>query len=157
MDYKIHSLRDIVKEAITHTDAKARRHTTNVEVEWKGQCLVFCDEIEMEQVFVNMINNSIDAVKGLSDKWVTVHLEERDGQVLLRIRGSGQRIAPEVQKKLFQPFFTTKPVGQGTGLGLSMVKGILDEHHAAIELLGDDPHTCFEIRFPKAEVKKDAA
>lgn len=111
----------------------------------------------MEQVFVNLINNAIDAVTSLSEKWVTIQLQEMDGRAVLRIRDSGPRIRPEIQQKLFQPFFTTKPVGQGTGLGLSIVKGILDEHQATIELVADDPHTCFEIRFPKVEVQKNAS
>lgn len=156
-DYKFHSLRDIVKEALVLTDAKARRHFTRVGGDYKSECRVFCDEIEMEQVFVNMINNAIDAVQNLSEKWVMLELQESDGRIVVRIRDSGPRIGPDIQKKLFQPFFTTKPVGEGTGLGLSIVKGILDEHHATIELVADDLHTCFEIHFPKAEVKKDAA
>ena len=155
-DYKVHSLREIVKEALVLTDAKARRHSAKVGVDCKSECQVFCDEIEMEQVFVNLINNAVDAVMVLSEKWVTLELQERDGRVVVRIRDSGPRISHEIQQKLFQPFFTTKPVGQGTGLGLSIVKGILDEHHATIELVADDSHTCFEISFPKTEVKKDA-
>jgi signal transduction histidine kinase len=156
-DFKVHSLSEIIKEAIVLTEAKTRRHSTKIQLDCQAQSHVLCDEIEMEQVFVNLINNAVDAVKMLSEKWVRLDLQEINGRVVLRIRDSGPRISPEIQQKLFQPFFTTKPVGQGTGLGLSIVKGILDEHHATIELVADDPHTCFEIRFPKAEVKKDAA
>ncbi|MCX6119667.1 MAG: PAS domain-containing protein [Proteobacteria bacterium] len=156
-DYKLHSLSDIIKEAIVLTDAKAQSHSTKIEVDCQSECLVLCDEIEMEQVFVNLINNAVDAVNLLSEKWVRLQLNEVGGRVVIRIRDSGPRIGPEIQQKLFQPFFTTKPVGKGTGLGLSIVKGILDEHHATIELVADDPHTCFEICLSKAEGKKDEA
>jgi C4-dicarboxylate-specific signal transduction histidine kinase len=156
-DYKLHSLSVIVKEAVVLTDVRARPHSTKVEVDCQSECDVLCDEIEMEQVFINLINNAVDAVKVLSEKWVRLQIQEVGGCVVIRIRDSGPRISPEIQQKLFQPFFTTKEVGQGTGLGLSIVKGILDEHRATIELVADDPHTCFEIRFPKAEAKKDAA
>ncbi len=156
-DYKHHSLAGIPSEAIVLTDAKARRHSTKIEVDCKSECHVLCDEIEMEQVFINLINNAVDAVKALSEKWVKIQLQEVGTSVILRIRDSGPRINTEIQQKLFQPFFTTKPVGQGTGLGLSIVKGILDEHHATIELVADDRHTCFEICFPKAEVERDPA
>lgn len=154
-EYKIHSLCDIIKEAVVLTAAKAQRHTTKVDVDCKSECYVLCDEIEIEQIFVNMINNAIDAVKGLSEKWVTLELRESDGRVLSRIKDSGPRISSDIEKKMFQPFFTTKPVGKGTGLGLSITKGILDEHHATIELVADDPHTCFEIRFLKADPPYD--
>jgi signal transduction histidine kinase len=50
---------------------------------------------------------------------------------------------------MFLPFFTTKKVGEGTGLGLSISKGILEEHGASVQILPDEPHTCFEIRFPR--------
>ncbi len=156
-EYKRHSLAEIVKEAIVLTDAKARRHSTKIEVDKRSECHVLCDEIEMEQVLVNLINNAVDAVKSLSEKWVRIQLQEVGGRVILRISDSGPRISSEIQQKLFQPFFTTKPVGEGTGLGLSIVKGILDDHHATIELVADDRHTCFEICFPKAEAKTDAA
>lgn len=156
-DYKVHSLCDIIKEAVVLTEAKSQRHSTKVEVECQSECQVFCDEIEIEQVFVNLISNAVDAVKILSEKWVVLQLQKIEGLVVLRIRDSGPRISSEIQKKLFQPFFTTKPVGQGTGLGLSIAKGILDEHHATIELVADDPYTCFEIRFPEVETKKHAS
>jgi C4-dicarboxylate-specific signal transduction histidine kinase len=156
-EYKHHSLADIVKEAIVLTDAKARQHSTKIEVDCRSEGHVLCDEIEMEQVLVNLINNAVDAVKALSEKWVRIQLQEVGGRVILRIRDSGPRISPKIQQKLFQPFFTTKPVGEGTGLGLSIVKGILDDHHATIELVADERQTCFEICFPNAEVKKDAA
>jgi signal transduction histidine kinase len=156
-DHKCHSLAEIVNEAIVLTDAKARRHSTKIEVDCKSECYVLCDEIEMEQMLVNLINNAVDAVKLLPERWVRIQLEDVGGSVSLRIRDSGPRISPEIQQKLFQPFFTTKPVGEGTGLGLSIVKGILEDHHATIELVADDRLTCFEICFPKAETKKDVA
>lgn len=156
-EYHHHSLVEIVKEAIILTDAKARQHSTRIEVDCRGECKVNCDEIEMEQVFVNLINNAVDAVKMLSEKWLRIELQELGECVKVRVRDSGPQMSPEIQQKLFQPFFTTKPVGEGTGLGLSIVKGILDEHHATIELMTDERQTCFEICFPKAEAKTDAA
>lgn len=155
-EYKIHLLCGIAKEALILTEAKARRHATKVELVCKSDEQILCDEIEIEQVLVNMINNAIDAVSTLAEKWVTVHLRESAGNVILQIRDSGPRISHEIEMMLFQPFFTTKPVGKGTGLGLSIAKGILDEHQATIELVADDPHTCFEIRFPKVEATNNA-
>ena len=156
-EYKVHSLLKIVKESLILTEAKARRHATKISIDCKSDSRVFCEEIEIEQVLVNLIGNAIDAVKTLSERWVILQIHENNGLVVLQIRNSGPRINPEIEKKLFQPFFTTKPVGQGTGLGLSIAKGILNEHQATIELLADDPHTCFEICFLKDEVKKNDA
>ena len=111
---------------------------------------ICCDSVEIEQVLVNLINNAIDAVKGQENAWVKLNCFEVGSQVVLQVIDSGLGLSKEVEAKLFQPFFPTKPVGEGTGLGLSIVKGILDEHKASISLNRAMPHTCFEIRFPKA-------
>lgn len=153
--FKGHFLSEIVNESLVLTNAKARSHSTQITLESKSAGKILCDDIEIEQVLVNLINDAIDAIQHLNERWITLEVHENENQVILRVRDSGPRISPDVEKKMFEPFFTTKPVGKGTGLGLSISKGILDEHHASIELLGDDPHTCFEICFPKMEDKKD--
>jgi signal transduction histidine kinase len=144
-------LNQIVRESVILTEAKARRSDTLVGIEGSTSHEIYCEEIEIEQVLVNLIGNGIDAVQELEQKWVKIHLFERDGRIILQVRDSGSGIDPEVRQRLFEPFFTTKPVGQGTGLGLSIVKGIIDDHRASIEVLANDPHTCFELSFPKAE------
>lgn len=156
-EMQLYSLESIVKESLVLTGAKARRFSVLVDMECNIDSFVTCDEVEMEQIFVNMINNSIDAVKDQTEKWVRIVIGKHNGSVFVQVRDSGKGIPKEVQKKLFQPFFTTKPVGEGTGLGLSIVKGILDDHKATIELLDKEPNTCFEIRFPQAEDIKQAA
>lgn len=148
-EYKDCSLSAIVNEALILTEAKSIRHSTQVIVDIKAEGAIWCDEIEIEQVLINLINNGIDAAKDQAEKWVRVELTENDTSVNLRVSDSGKGIPNEVQKKLFQPFFTTKAVGEGTGLGLSIVKGILDEHDATIEVLPDLPYTCFEVKFTK--------
>lgn len=157
-EHKLHSLGAILNESLILTESKAKKYFTPIAVDCRTDKQVLCDEVEMEQIFVNMINNSVDAVKNLPEKWIRVSIFEERGAVVLQIRDSGSGVPESVQKKLFQPFFTTKPVGEGTGLGLSIVKGILDEHKATIELLSHERHTCFEIRFPiVAEEFKNAA
>jgi PAS domain S-box-containing protein len=151
------NLCDIVKEALILTEAKSKRHGTPIEVDIPDAVLIFCDEVEIEQVLINLFNNAVDAVKNMSEKWVKVKLYEEDELVVLRVTDSGPGIPENVRNKLFEPFFTTKRVGEGTGLGLSITKGILDEHKATISLLSDVPNTCFELRFPKLKRGQDAA
>ena len=142
-------LASIIKEALILTEAKASRYSIMINTDLNTEGFIWCDEIEIEQVLINLINNAIDAVRDKADKWVRVELLDRDQSVVLKVSDSGRGIPPEVRKKLFQPFFTTKPVGEGTGLGLSIVKGILDEHNATIEAISDAKNTTFEIIFPK--------
>jgi len=155
-DLRTHELANIIKEALVLTDIKSKRHETPVWLDCSTRASIVCDEIEIEQVLVNLINNGIDAVKNLPEKWVRVTIFEDPTQVILQISDSGSGIPEKIRHRLFDPFFTTKGVGEGTGLGLSIAKGILDEHHATISVLAEAPHTCFEIRFPLAGRTKNA-
>jgi PAS domain S-box-containing protein len=155
--YSKHDLSGIVKEVVVLTEAKSKRHSTPITFNSQTQSMILCNEVEIEQVLVNLINNAIDAVKNLPEKWVKIVIVEDQNSVILRITDSGPGIPKEVREKLFQPFFTTKKVGEGTGLGLSIVKGILDEHKAKIRFVESISHTCFEVQFSKAEIKIDAA
>ncbi len=148
-DYRPHALTGIIKDVLVLTEASSIRNNVSVTAELASEAKILCDEVEIEQVLVNLIHNGIDAVKELSEKWVRVIMVEESDALLLRVIDSGRGIPEKNVAKLFDPFFTTKPVGEGTGLGLSITKGILDEHEATIELLLEEAHTTFEIRFKK--------
>lgn len=144
-----HNLNKIIDDAIILLNTRAKQHSVNLTVSADNEYRILCDEIQIEQVLINLVNNGIDAVKSLPYKWVRLSLTSNDSEVILRVQDSGAGISSADRKKLFQPFFTTKPSGEGTGLGLSIVKGILQEHDASIELDENDPHTCFELKFKK--------
>jgi C4-dicarboxylate-specific signal transduction histidine kinase len=144
-------LSEIVQESVGLTEMKSRQCDTIVTFESKSQSNIFCDQVEIEQVLINLISNAIDAVKSLDEKWVKVELLDEDDQVVLRVIDSGPGIPEDICNNLFTPFFTTKEIGEGTGLGLSITKGILDQHNATVKVLTRQSHTCFEIRFNKVQ------
>jgi signal transduction histidine kinase len=110
------------------------------------------DGVKIEQVLVNLFTNAIDAMPkggGLTVKTSTQKLTQTqrdpgsreaghfyagDTVVVVEVEDSGEGIAPEALHKIFDPFFTTKTTGKGTGLGLTIVKRILDLHSATIEI-----------------------
>lgn len=155
-NFELHSISDIINEAAVLIDNNSKKQSTQVTIECSTQAQILCDEVEIEQVLVNLINNGIDAVKDQPEKWIKISVIEDGLTVVMRVMDSGLGIPESVRAKLFDPFFTTKKVGEGTGLGLSISKGILDEHNATITVVADCPNTCFEIRFPKAEEIKNA-
>jgi|GEM_PF-4971924 len=142
-------LAKVVEGSLNLVAMSARVHSVPLSFEGNSAAVFLGDELEISQVLVNLLTNAIYAVKELPEKWVKVSLRETQSGLLLQILDSGKGIPTAIQEKIFQPFFTTKPVGEGTGIGLSISKGILEEHGAEIALKADDPHTCFEIRFPK--------
>lgn len=149
-EHKPRSLLTLLQECLSLTETKSKRHDVKVSVLAEGDPVILCDEVEIEQVFINLINNSIDAVSELPERWVEMKVSREGKQIVALIRDSGTGISKEIEEKMFNPFFTTKPVGKGTGLGLSISKGILEQHGASLVLKREEKHTCFEIRFPAA-------
>jgi hypothetical protein len=88
------------------------------------------NENRIQQVFFNLILNARDAMpKG---GWLTVATRADDDTVVAEVRDTGEGIKREDIKRIYDPFFTTKGIGRGTGLGLSVSYGILQEHGGAI-------------------------
>jgi signal transduction histidine kinase len=102
---------------------------------------------ELNQVWTNLIDNAIDAVKGAGK--ICVGTCREDNQLVVEIVDNGPGIPPEVQSHLFEPFFTTKSVGSGTGLGLIISNRIVaDRHGGEIEFESRPGETRFKVRLP---------
>ncbi|WP_127083536.1 trifunctional serine/threonine-protein kinase/ATP-binding protein/sensor histidine kinase [Dulcicalothrix desertica] len=89
---------------------------------------VFCFAGELNQVFMHLLNNAIDAVVNIKAPKIRIITELRNNQIAVVIADNGKGINPEIREKILDPFFTTKPVGQGTGLGLSISHQIIMQH-----------------------------
>jgi signal transduction histidine kinase len=87
------------------------------------------DPAQIQQVLLNLLLNAIQALNGKGQ--VRVELEMQDTSVLTRVKDNGRGIGPEALPNIFRPFFTTK--GQGTGLGLSLARRIVESHGGTIE------------------------
>jgi signal transduction histidine kinase len=87
---------------------------------------------ELQQVFFNIINNAISAMKGGGTLTVTTTALDDVRQVEIRFADTGHGIKKEYRRKIFDPLFTTKKIGEGTGLGLSVSYGIITEHGGII-------------------------
>ena len=111
--------------------------------------LFYCRNIQISQVLLNLLNNSFDAVVLSKEKWVALDIEDHQTKIVIRVRDSGKGIPPEIRNKIMMPFFTTKEVGKGTGIGLSISKGIIEDHLGSFHLDETQPHTCFVIELPK--------
>jgi signal transduction histidine kinase len=103
---------------------------------------------ELNQVWTNLIDNAIDAMneKGILE---IVTINHRD-RIEVQIIDSGTGIAPEIQSRIFEPFFTTKTVGKGSGLGLEMVRRIVENRHQGTISAESQPgRTRFTVCLPK--------
>lgn len=106
-----------------------------------------CYADQLNQVWTNLINNSIEALKGEGKIWITLK-KSSDNYVFVEIEDNGPGIPSEIISKIFEPYFTTKPKGEGTGLGLSIVKDIIGKHHGKIDVTSVPGCTKFTISIP---------
>ena len=108
---------------------------------------------KLQQVFTNLILNARDAIPDGGQIVVATGTAE-DGSLIAEISDTGIGIAPENVAKIYDPFYTTKGVGQGTGLGLAVSYGIIQEHAGRISVESEPGHgTTFRITLPSARVR----
>ena len=115
-----------------------------------------CRPSEIVQVLVNLLNNALHAVQDLDVKWVVLATARHDAEVEIRITDSGSGIEPAVAERMMDPFMTTKPVGVGTGLGLSVSQGIMEAHHGELKLDASHKNTSFVMLLPIEQEPKAA-
>ncbi|MGI2335909.1 MAG: PAS domain S-box protein [Dehalogenimonas sp.] len=116
------------------------------------------DSGQMQQVFLNLIVNAEYAMKKAHDKGIlTIKTEKLDDYIRISITDDGPGMADKTKAKLFQPFFTTKDPGEGTGLGLSLSFGIIHEHGGTIRAESElGKGTTFIIELPiTADTEKE--
>jgi signal transduction histidine kinase len=102
---------------------------------------------ELNQVWTNLIDNAIDAMNGKGT--LTIKTCWYKNCVRVEIIDSGSGISPEIQTRIYEPFFTTKPVGKGSGLGLETVRRIVENrHHGTLSLESVPGRTCFAVGLP---------
>jgi signal transduction histidine kinase len=107
------------------------------------------DEIQLEQVFLNLFNNALDAMP--EGGMLTVRMVESGDGVRVELCDTGEGMTDSALSQMFRPFFTTKEIGRGTGIGLSIVKEILTAHGATIDAESElGRGTAFTIVFPTA-------
>jgi signal transduction histidine kinase len=102
---------------------------------------------ELNQVWTNLIDNAIDAVDGHGR--ITVRTASENGRVLVEIADDGPGIPDDVRERIFDPFYTTKDVGKGTGLGLDIShRVVVEDHKGDIRVLSKPGDTRFQVRLP---------
>jgi signal transduction histidine kinase len=102
---------------------------------------------QLNQVFVNIIVNACHAIPEFGNLAIESLIE--NDQALIRVTDDGVGMPKSVVKKIFDPFYTTKAVGKGTGIGLAISKSIIDRHLGTIKVLSEEGKgTTFEVRIP---------
>lgn len=123
------------------------KHGISIIKEFEPIPDVKCYADQLNQVWTNIINNAIEAMKGSG--CIILRLKRMDDSfVKVEIEDNGPGIEASIRPKIFDPFFTTKPKGEGTGLGLSISKEIIEKHHGTIDVESVPGKTLFTIKLP---------
>ncbi len=113
-----------------------------------------CREVQISQIILNLLNNAFDAVdsSGKQERWVRLQIAQAASGdspgLCIEVIDSGLGVDEKSKSHLMEPFFTTKPVGSGLGVGLSLSRAIARDHHGTLELTSVDGHTCFRLLLP---------
>ena len=149
--WKIVSLKQIIDDTLAICSERFRTEAIDWVVLGDVEHLQVCgNQIQLGQVLLNLLNNARDATQGLSQRKIQIEANDLGSVIELSVADSGPGIPRHVREKLFQPFFTTKELGAGTGIGLSISQGIVKTHKGEIFLDAKSQQTRFVIQLPKA-------
>lgn len=143
-------LKEIIKDALETVQIRAKG--TGVSITYAPEMKniqILCLEDQIIQVVTNILNNSIDAVNHLEERWIKIShsLDEKNKRVILSIKDAGHGIPSEIKERMWEHRFTTKK-SDGVGLGLSLCRSIVKNHSCSIYLNEDCLNTEFIIELP---------
>jgi signal transduction histidine kinase len=143
-------LEEVVREIVELCRDRALKKRVSVEVRINAESWVTADAVQIGQIVMNLLNNAIDALGESSERQVWLVSEVAEDKVTLNVVDSGAGVPEDIQDKIFQPYFSTKPSGVGTGLGLPMSLGIARSHGGDLVYARRDGRSCFVLTLPKA-------
>ncbi len=151
-------VKNVIEETLELCSQKFKASAVDLIVDVSDDTIQFeCQKIQVIQVLLNLLNNAFDAVKDANSSWVKLEFRNSNIGVSFSVTDSGGGIPLPIQEKIFQPFFTTKEIGIGTGMGLSISKGIIEKHGGIIYLDAKSPKTRFVVTMPLVQRKRVAA
>jgi len=153
---------ELMRDSLVLIHPSLRKSHVKLIVEDNCTEIFPCRKGELAQVLINLIINAKDAVENLptEDRWIKVRCEKLNEHIQFVVSNGGPSIPDEIRRNIMTPFFTTKPFGQGTGLGLSLSQAIARQHKGSLRLLQGQPTTfVFEVPAvdPDAEQSNAAA
>jgi len=141
------NLNDVIDGSISFLEARCIKEGINVVKQYEKNLLITVDPNQIKQVVTNLTINAIQSMKNGGVLTISTRVDKKN--VILSIEDTGSGISGKNISKAFMPFFTTKDVGEGTGLGLSVVYGIIQNHNGDIKVSSEiNQGTLFEVILP---------
>jgi C4-dicarboxylate-specific signal transduction histidine kinase len=146
------SVAKIVQETLEVCEERFKSHSINLLLpKIDPAVMVSCRDVQIGQVLFNLLQNAFDAIVDLpGERWIRLEVTLDAGSAVFSIIDSGPGVPAELKTKIMEPFFTTKEVGKGIGLGLSLSRTIVEEHGGKLKLTDEAGHPRFSFRIPLA-------
>lgn len=142
-------LHALVANSVDLCEAKFRRaRVKDVVLEIDEDHWVSGFENRFVMIFMNLLSNAADAIEDLETRWIRIESKRVGSFLEVRVIDSGSGIPENVQQKLFEKKYTSKPKGEGTGLGLRFVKRIVESEGGTISIDNSCANTCFLVCIP---------
>lgn len=147
------TVKSIIEDTLSLCEMKLKNGRVNLQLAPYDESLVLeCRAVQVSQILINLINNAVDAIEDVKQKWVRIEVIDHGDALEFLVVDAGLGIPEAVAQKIMQPFFTTKAIGKGTGLGLSIARGIAESHSGSFGIHNDRTNTTFFLRLPKRQL-----
>jgi signal transduction histidine kinase len=141
----------ILDDIVMISKERIENNKIRLTLEYGVETDIICHPTYLARIFLNLINNAIDALDNISPKEIRIKTEKKGSIVQVSIIDSGLGISKSAEDNLFSPFYTTKKVNKGTGLGLSISRGLVELHNGKIYYLRKNDETHFIVELPSLE------
>ena len=142
------NLNDLIDEVLKLLRFELQRKSIQLDIEFSDIPVITADPNKLKQVIINLVMNAVHAMQGQGRIVLRTALN-MNGTLELQVEDNGPGIAPELREQIFAPFFTTKPEGEGTGLGLYICQNIINGHGGSITLDSQpEVGTIFRVNLP---------
>ncbi len=144
----LHGLNQVIEEACVIALIGAQSEGVNVNMNLAGDIgMAPLDRIQIQQVIVNLVRNAIDAMHDVNEKTLTISTRKTEDSIEIRVEDTGHGVSEDINKRLFEPFVTSKE--DGMGIGLSLSKSIIDAHQGEITAKNKESGGCvFTVKLP---------
>lgn len=136
-------LKDLVNNSLAIMEPMFKKENIEIVNSISRHYFITVDAQQIEQVLINLLTNSINALKKTNQKQIFISAEAKENRTFIKISDNGKGIEKEIENKIFLPFFTTR--NEGAGIGLTLSKNIIEAHGGYINYKNEDGKTVFEI------------
>ncbi len=142
-------LKKIIDDVLAFCGQRMKNHGVNLRFYDIEKFKVIGNKVQLEQIFLNLLNNAFDAIEFLPEKWIEISAHDANEKLQIFVKDSGAGIPADIAKKIMEPFYSTKEASKGTGLGLALARGIAEKHGGDLSYVNKSNHTTFLLEFPK--------